>query len=384
MSHSIIPPSSAGIWGKPDGCTSWVKMAQKYPESDEPSEDTAEGTASHEVGAGIIQAALFCINPNTKVGDTALNGVIITPEIFEGAELYAANVLSVIPEDMAASDVTAGIEKRVKAPSVHALSEGTPDMWLYNSGTQDLYIWDYKFGYLVVEAFENWQGINYAAGIIDELGLDGQSIDIHICIVQPRGFHRDGPIREWTLKSFDLQGYVNTLAINARTALGPDATLHTGSHCRYCQARHACPEALKAGIGMYEMSAAPVPVDLSPEALGVQLTIITRAAEQIKALQSGYEEQVKALQKSGVVVPGWGLESTYGNKTWSRPVGEVFALGELFGKDLRQNKAITPNQAVKLGIDETVIKAYSVCKRTGVKLVQDKGNKAKQIFTGGK
>jgi len=377
--HSIIPPSSAGIWGKPDGCTGWVKMAQKYPESDEPSEDTAAGTASHEAGAKmIIRNSLAAF----QVGDTALNGVVITPEMLEGAQLYASDVMDTKSAQKA--PISYGIEKRIKAPSVHELSEGTPDMWLYNSGTQDLYIWDYKFGYLVVEAFENWQGINYAAGIIDELGLDGQSITIHIRIVQPRGFHRDGPIREWTLSSFDLQGYVNTLAINARTALGPDATLHTGSHCRYCQARHACPEALKAGIGMYEMSAAPVPVDLSPEALGVQLSIITRAAEQIKALQSGYEEQVKALQKSGVVIPGWGLESTYGNKTWSRPVGEVFALGELFGKDLRQKKAITPNQAVKLGIDEAVITAYSGCKRTGVKLIQDTGNKAKQIFTGGK
>jgi len=377
--HSIIPPSSAGIWGKPGGCTGWVKMARKYLEPDEPSEDAAAGTASHEAGAKMI--ALNRLNAR-QVGDTASNGVVITPEMLEGAQLYASDVLET--KFIQGAPISYGIEKRIKAPSVHELSEGTPDMWLYNSGTKDLYLWDYKFGYLVVEAFENWQGINYAAGTIDELGLDGQSITIHIRIVQPRGFHRDGPIREWTLKSFDLQGYVNTLAINARTALGPDATLHTGSHCRYCQARHACPAALSSGMGMYEMSAAPIPVDLSPEALGVQLTITTRATEQLKAIQSGLEEQVKVLQKSGVVVPGWGLESTYGNKTWARPVGEVFALGELFGKDLRQNKAITPNQAIKLGIDEAVIKAYSACKRTGVKLVQDKGNKAKQIFTGGK
>ena len=38
-------------------------------------------------------------------------------------------------------------------------------------------------------------------------------------------------------------------------------------------------------------------------------------------------------------------------------------------------------KAIKLGVDETVINAYSETPKTGIKLVPDNGNKAKQVFT---
>jgi hypothetical protein len=56
-------------------------------------------------------------------------------------------------------------------------------------------------------------------------------------------------------------------------------------------------------------------------------------------------------------------------------------MGDMLGKDLRKKEAITPKQAIKLGVDETVIKAYSTQPRTGVKIVPDNGNKAKQVFS---
>ena len=386
MSHSIIPPSSAGIWGKPDGCTGWVVMAQTYPETEE-SIDSREGTASHEIGADIITDAKT--NKRARhtasdwIGITASNNVVFTEEMFDAAKMYADDVISEMRKRMIFSEPNLGIEAPVEAKRIHDLSFGTCDAYLYDEKKGRLIIWDYKYGYGVVEAFENWQAINYACGILEKLGIDGradQYLTIEIRIVQPRAFHRDGPIRKWVVKACDIRAHMNILHDNAHVALGPDAKYQSGDHCRNCRGRHACPAALKAATRMYEVVTQPTPVELSPEAMGVQLAIIKRAKKALEYLESGFEEQVSAVVRAGGQVPGWAVEQSYGRETWANPLEEVFAMGDMLGHDLRSTKAITPGQARKLGVDASVIMAYSTKPSTGIKIVPDNGNKAKQVF----
>jgi len=387
MSHSILPPSAAGIWGKPDGCTGWVLMAQTYPETEE-SVEAREGTASHEIGAEIITDA----KTNNRqrhtakdwVGITASNGVIFTEDMFDGAKEYADDVIAVMRRTGVFGGPNIRIEQRVEIPAVHEINWGTPDCSIYHKLGNALYVWDYKFGFKVVEAFENWQAIDYVAGLLDELEINGhvdQLTKVHIRIAQPRAFHRDGTIREWVVLASELRAYFNILHGNAHKTLGPDAEFHTGSHCKHCPGRHACPAALKAGLGLYEVTTKPVPVELSPEALGVQLAIVKRARKQLEYLESGFEEQVKGIIRSGSLVSGWAVEQGFGRETWGKPIKEVIALGDMLNFDLRKPvDTITPNQAKKLGVDEAVITAYSTKPRTGLKIVSDNGNKAKQVF----
>lgn len=387
MSHSIIAPSAAHIWGKPDGCTGYVLMAQAYPETEE-SEESKEGTASHEVGAKMAGAHARAMTGYPRkeetVGSVASNGVVITEAMYDGAELFAEDVGRVMRDTAVFGGDKLGIERRVAAPRVHELSFGTPDAFILDERNRKLYVWDYKFGFEIVEAFENWQAINYVAGIFDELGLDGladQWFEVIIRIVQPRAPHRDGPVREWRVKASDLRAHINTLNQNAEEALSDRATCRSGSHCKHCPARHACDAALTGGVRLYEAASAPVPVELSPAALAVQFGIIQRARKQLEYLESGYEEQIKGLMRSGASVPGYRVEETVGRERWAKPVEEVVALGDMLGHDLRKREAITPNQARKLGIDDAVIMAYSEKPRTGTKVVADNGNKAKQVFS---
>lgn len=386
MSHSIIPPSSAGIWGKPDGCTGWVLMSQTYPETEE-SPEAKEGTASHEVAAQMLEAnARACLGAPKRdelVGTAASNGVIISEEMFDGAKEYADDVATVMRDRGVFGGPHLGIEKRIEAKRVHGLSFGTVDCFLYDQKRGDLFIWDYKFGREVVEAYENWQAINYAAGLIEELEINGvadQYTTVHIRIAQPRAFHRDGTIREWRVKASDMRAHFNTLNGNAHKALGPDAETRSGAHCKHCTARHACQAALSAGIRLYEASAKPVPVELSAEALSVQYAIVQRARKQLEYLETGFEEQIKGLIRGGANVQGYRVEEGLGRERW-KSVEEVIALGDMLGHDLRKGGAVTPNQARKLGIDAAVIMAYSETPRTGLKVVPDNGNKAKSIFS---
>lgn len=386
MPHSILPPSSAGIWGKPDGCTGWVLMSQTYPETEE-SVEAREGTASHEIGADIItDAKTNRVQRHTAkdwVGITASNGVVFTEEMFDGALEYADDVIKVMRRT-GTFGPNLRVEQRVEIPRVHEINWGTPDCSIYHKLGNALYVWDYKFGFEAVEAFENWQAIDYVAGLLDELEINGhldQETKVHIRIAQPRAHHRDGTIREWVILAIDLRAHINILHGNAHEALGPNAKFRTGSHCKHCPGRHACEPALKAGLGMYEAVAKPVPVELSPEALGVQLAIVIRARKQLEYLESGFEEQVKSLTRSGVLIPGWIVEQRIGREKWDKPISEVIALGDMLDFNLRKPEdAITPNQAKKLGVDEAVITAYSTKPRTGLIVVSDNGNKAKQVF----
>lgn len=381
--HSIIPPSSASIWGKTDGCTGWVGMAQAYPESPEAAADGAEGEATHELGEKLIVRALSTLpsskDPVNWIGVKASNGALITQDMLEAAQLYADEVSGNIDPNVDSY----GLETKIKAPRIHELSFGTSDAWRYRSAVHELIIWDAKFGYIEVEAFENWQAINYAAGLFDELGIGGvsdQDLTVRIRIVQPFAFSPQGPVKEWVVKGSDLRGYFNILEANAAKALGVNAELHTGTHCRYCQARHACPAALAAGLSLWEVSAAPLPVELPPEALGLQLKIINRAVAQLKGLQTGYQEQIKALLKTGSPIPGWDTEPSFGRKAWAKPITEVVAMGDMMGHDLRKDGALTPNQAGKLGIDPSIITAYSSIPNSGQKLVETDGMEAGRIF----
>ena len=68
----------------------------------------------------------------------------------------------------------------------------------------------------------------------------------------------------------DSRAYINILAGNAAIALSDDAVLKTGSHCRYCPARHRCEPAIHAGIELFEVSARPILIDLTAHEMGLQ------------------------------------------------------------------------------------------------------------------
>lgn len=386
MAHSKIPPSSAHIWGAPGGCTGWVKMAAAYPGQE--SEDSKEGDAAHALGARMIEMAKqattgLCLRANI-VGKVSENGVVITEEIYDSAATYAEDVIGVMRATRVFGGEYLGVEARIEMPRIHAESYGTTDAYLYAEGIKRLYIWDFKHGHEVVEVFENWQVIDYLAGLFDKFDINGfadQRTEVHARIVQPRAFHRDGVVREWVFKASDIRGYINILAANAEEALGPDSVIRSGPHCKYCTARHACPAALKAGLALYEAVAKPIPVKLSAEATGVQFAIIQRAKKQLEYLEAGFQGQIMGLLRRGEAVAGYRLEEGLGRERWARPVEEIIALGSMLDIDLSNPQAKTPNQARKLGVVNELLSVYAEVPKTGLKLVPDNLTKARKVFS---
>lgn len=277
------------------------------------------------------------------------------------------------------------VEEPVRIPSVHGENWGTPDAWYYDTSKGTLFIWDMKFGHGFVDCFENWQILDYAAGILDSLGIDGaadQHIRVKMTIVQPRSYHRDGPVRSWSVMASDLRPYFNKLraAAEAATSMAPVATVDPVRACKHCPGRHACEAFQRAAYTGFDVAMASAPLELSPHALGLELRMIQHYVKVLTARATGLEEQALATIRRGQIVPFFGVEQSAGREAWTRPVEEVIALGDMMGVALAKPGAITPKQAIKAGLPAEVVAQYSETPRGAIKLVPDNGTAARKIF----
>lgn len=343
--HSILAPSSAARWLQ---CPGSVRMCQQFPEPED-SPKAIEGTLAHAVNVAFME------------GTPMPAGT--TDEMIEGAQLWA---------DTVGSDDT-HLEERIDCSSIHPECWGTPDAWSY--GNNILSVSDYKFGHSHVDAYRNPQMTVYAAGLLDKLGIDGlqeQHVAVSIVIVQPRSYHRDGPVRKWVTTAADLRADFNLLRAAATKALGPDPQLNVGPECRYCSARHACPALQAAAYAAAEFGGDAMPFDLPDESIGRELRFLRDMADTLNSRISGLEDEVLArITKLGRSVPGWMTEQGMGREKWAKSVDEVLALGALMGIDLSKPGALTPKQAIKAGVPAAVVSQYSETPRGEIKLVPD-------------
>lgn len=379
--HSIIPPSSAA---RRVQCNASAIMELLHGNTTD-TDEAKEGEASHELAALMVSAKARAGTgypmPDKTIGKVASNGVIWDQASYDGAEMYAEYMAARMQQT---ATFTPKIEQRIDIPRIHLESWGTPDCSLFDVKGKTLYLPDYKYGHRPVEVFENWQLIEYTIGLLDEItdrDLADWHIDVVMAIVQPRAPHRDGPIREWRVKASDLRGYANILHSTEHAALGPDPATRTGPECRDCSARHVCDTLMMAGGSVMEFIDKPIPVNLGVDNLSVELILLRKACALIKARLSGLEAQAEGLIQTGTSVPGFALDQGYGRQKWTIPANEILSICDLLGIDVRKPaEAITPKQAIEKGVDESVIKFYSMTPRTSVKLVESSKTLASAVF----
>lgn len=362
--HAPLPPSSAHMWVV---CHGWRRMNGAGSLLDEDQTAAEEGTAAH----WIAQRELAGLP--TALGATAPNGVAITEEMADGAILYAD---AIGPER-----ASLRVESRVTIPYVHPDNWGTPDAWRLHGNVID--VWDYKFGHRYVDAFENWQMLDYTAGIIGALQLppEANTMPVRLTIVQPRCYVA-ATVRMWTITVADVVRYADTLHAAAAANSDPASQCTTGPHCRDCKARHVCQAHLYSGGACVELSGESVPVNITPAALGRQLALVRSAMDRLKSIESGLTTHGLALARDGARVPGFALKQGLGRQRWARPVDEVVALGAMMGVDVAKPGAMTPAQSIKAGLPAELVQAYSETPLGAVTLEAD-GSRFERIFTGG-
>ncbi len=369
-----LRPSSAATWVL---CGGNVAMRAAFPSApDEADNEVCEdGTACHWLAAEIYEGRM------PAEGSLAPNGRVITEEMFEAVDMYHEEIFSW-------TNVVPVVEQPVDCSVIYEGMRGTPDVWAYNPDKRRLYIADLKFGFRFVEVWENWQLIIYAAAILellfpDRADYDDQTITIEFAIVQPRSFHRAGPVRKWCVKASDLRAYVTILKHAAHVAMQDNPMCTPNPGCGDCPGRHACMTYQHAAYTALEQSYDSVPLELSPAALGKELTVLKTALKRIEGRISGLEVQAESQLRNGKSIPGWILAPTFARETWQEGKdADVLTLEKYFpGVTLRKPaKAITPAQARKV-IPKDVVSLYAHKPSTGVRLTKQDPLEAKKAFS---
>lgn len=356
--HSILAPSAAARWVK---CPASVRLSQQYPDAE--NEAALEGTAAHWAAHQVLGG-----NPYPAGG---YNGVPVeTDEMREAIALYVDTVA-------AAPGRSRYFEHRIEAHGIHPLCWGTADAVIFDGPGDAVRIVDFKYGHGFVDAFENWQLLVYAAGL---MGFS-DTASYELIVVQPRNYAPGGPVRRWTISTGELREYARRLQGAANEAMGNNPDANVGSHCKHCPARHACKALQRAALDAVDMSADSTPVDLPLPALSTELALLVRARDQLDARITGLEAQAMQALQAGKPLPHWQIDHPPGRQDWVKPAAEVLALGGLFGTDLsRPVEPITPAQALKKGIPESLIATYAARKTGAAKLVPINTTAARRAF----
>jgi len=355
--HARLAPSSAYRWTQ---CPGSVRLVEQYSFSrgDEPGEAAAEGTAAHWLVAG-------------GDGPAAPNGVVITDEMRDAVKPYRAEL---------AAHNDWQIEQRVVVASIHKDCWGTCDAYRVDHRDKRIVVMDLKYGYGLVEVYENPQLMLYAIAIADMEGV-GHDWFVDLTVVQPRAYHRNGPVRRWPTNVAALRLYARHLRSVAEEAMGNDPRTVAGSWCKHCPARHVCPALREAGMAVWEVTQNSTPVELDRNGLALELSLLTEAQSYLTARLTGLTADAMSRIRAGEAVPGWTLEHGKGREEWTASDAEVMVLGDIYGVPLAKPLApITPAQARKAGLTAEVVAQYAARKTGEAKLVQASVTEARRVF----
>jgi len=376
--HARLAPSSAHEWSHCDG---WLALREELDRQGkllpQDGPEALEGDAAHFVAATALQTGIVL-----PVGTSTPQGVEVTWEMVEGAQMYLDHVRA------HAADVV-HVEQTLRHDAIHPEVWGTPDAWSLARG-KVLDIWDYKFGHLYVEVFENAQLLCYLALVLEHICLDvpdDQVLHVRLHVVQPRSYQRAQAIRTWEFRASDARAELNHLRAAASTNVAMDSKTKAGPWCAQCPCRIGCTSHQRLAAAAIDYAERGIPNELTPDDLGRELRAVHAAQAALKARETALSVQVESILRSGGVVPFYSMEPGQSRLAWTADASTIITLGQMIGVDLaRAAEPVTPTQAIVLlkqhapAIDTSVISAYSHRNAAAMKLSAVDPKLAKKVF----
>lgn len=323
------------------------------PDHDHEARD--EGNAAHWLAKEAFEGRP--VVPGVK----AYNGYVITEEMMEHVKTYL-DALDCGTMEIETTFGDEGWEVRGRADHIG-----------WDGGC--LTIDDFKYGFRLVSPEENYTLIAHAIGWV----IRNASIprEIVLRIHQPRPYHPDGPTREWRL-SYDMLMYYSRMISQLLT--NPDDTLQTGPQCAKCHALATCPAARAASMNAIDASGVAFSDALPDAVLAFEYETLNQAAATIKNRFDALEELMTHKIKSGSVISGYALKARYAHSKW-KPGLTGEALSAVTGIDLRKDGVVTPAEAKRRGVAETVITTLTERPLIGTKLERiDADREARKVF----
>lgn len=369
--HALVAPSQLPLTKECAASLLLQFMAPPLPDSDE----EAEGTAAHWHA---VQWAMGRQMPRGTKFSSGGREWEVDMDMENGSRLFAYHCVR---------GRNGRYEDSVGMPTIHAQCHGTPDYWQARTDTipytasgevadygkfaegdtasprvVEVIVKDYKYGHRYVDAFENWQLLAYAIGVCIRLGLTDPDVSILLVIVQPRAYHRDGPVKEWRINLGDLFRWGDRIREQVEVALGADAPATVGKHCLDCKARHICSTLQRGAMSVVQYAGIGEAVEMPTDAIATEARIMHDAMAVLKARYEGLMAQLDVLARKGQQIPGWALEDGRSALKWNADVtvDTLRALGAALELDLLKAPApITPTQAKDLGLAPAVVEKYA-------------------------
>jgi len=306
--HATLSASESERWMVCPGSIALIAKVGKVPSS----AAAEEGTAAHEVAALCLTEGL---SPVDLIG-RMFNDFEVDIDMAEHLDTYIEYIAKLIS---ARPDATLYVEH------LFDLSWLRPEMW----GTNDVCISEYlgelividlKFGRgVIVDPKENSQLLYYALGALQS--FDDETETVRLVIVQPRGRHSAGPIREWSTTAQYVRDWGIQLGLAADKTREPNAALQAGEHCRFCNAAGICPQ-----LKQLVQTEANIDFAIEPSTLVDPLPVPTNIQELTRALDfvpvidiwcKGVEAMGLQLLNNQQKLPGYKLVQGRANRKWT-------------------------------------------------------------------
>jgi hypothetical protein len=348
VDHSPFGGSGAHRWTV---CPGSVRAQHGAP--DIPSPYAREGTACHAVAALCLTEKQDAIEYTGRT----VEGIEIDDDHAYSIQVY----LDTIRHDQKFHGGKLLIEAKFHLKSLHPEFYGTADcVRLGKDGV--LCVYDAKFGRgKIVEVVQpngkpNLQLAFYALGALNILPatLYDEITEIELVVIQPRAWHKDGPVRRQRFRVADIEAVGPVLVAAATLAKKLDAPLVPGDHCEFCRAAGTCP-ALRAytlDLAQSEFefddepeTPLPVPVDLTP----AQLAHILERADIFETWLTAVRARAHLVAET-TGLPGWKLVAKQARRKWADETKAAEELLHGFGVErssIYETKLKSPAQVEK-------------------------------------
>jgi hypothetical protein len=351
--------SDAPRWGP---CPSSV--GQERAKGGVQSPAAAEGTAAHWVLEQVLEGK----NPT---GETAPNGYLTDETMFHHAQRAAGYIAPLVDYHRVERNIT------LITPNGGRIF-GRYDLGGYNSATKTVHLFQYKYGFELVEPAGNLQLIGEAAGFMQEENHVVENVELHV--IQPRGNHPVSWVRSDLMTMSEYQEALQDLYAKADRALAGSEVTTPGGWCKYCAKKTECHALRRAGLSVIDRMETFETYELTPEGLDFELNLVEQNLKVLKQHQDALEKQVEYLLQQGKYVPNRMIVEQYGREFW-KDVSAAISVAAAIGVDIKKEEAITPKQAISAGLPEDIVRTLTTTPFTGHKVVKkDACKEARKAF----
>lgn len=342
-----LRPSASGMWTK---CAANPRISENAKTIPQDSDAAREGTCA----AWVAEQHFSTYTPVAGyLGATHENGWVVDDEMVYHVENYVETIRS--------RGARVDAEQFVRLTPHIA---GTYDASVLSDDGTTLYLDDLKYGYKIVDVYENTQTIIY--GYADLLRRNDPNIShVVLGIYQPRAWHPEGIHRTWRLSVTELHRLASDIAAAGEKAQQPDALATPGSHCEYCKGRLECAALAQSLYSAYHVAERHEQGEMNADEIAKELIFLEKLKDLYDARRTAVEAEAMLRISNGEHIPGYGLKDRTGHRKFKV---DAMTVHMLTGVAPYKTVEMSPAEIEKAGADKKIVKDLTYSPVVGRKL----------------